>query len=269
MGLFMLLYNKELLRSVIVMAYSNNFLDLKNQFIKGKIKTKYDKISCKDIEKKECFNQIVNLCFNGPMTPRLIAGLQVFRKKETNENAISNILKDISNRLFNYMHEKKMYSKEEFDEYHNSISLEFMRKFNDLIKGKQSQVSRKDKWTKKSVPCPVIMKGINYGQAQKLINLSFKWLYCMNGVEKYLQKFEFCHVALDRVTYSEGWYHKDVNKAAECSSWSKLELCQYKTVQLDFSHYITTSKYHTASNEVLSPFQAEFYAWDEYYSVIK
>ena len=38
------------------------------------------------------------------------------------------------------------------------------------------------------------MSGIRYGQAQKLINLSFKWLYCMDGADKYLERY--CHVAL-------------------------------------------------------------------------
>jgi hypothetical protein len=47
-----------------------------------------------------------------------------------------------------------------------------------------------------------------YGQAQKVLNMAFKYLYCCDGAEKYAEKFEPCHMPLDQYTlawlFSEG-----------------------------------------------------------------
>jgi hypothetical protein len=47
-----------------------------------------------------------------------------------------------------------------------------------------------------------------YGQAQKVVNMAFKYLYCCEGSDKYRDKFEYCHMPLDQFTlawlFSEG-----------------------------------------------------------------
>lgn len=39
-----------------------------------------------------------------------------------------------------------------------------------------------------------------YGQAQKVVNMAFKYLYCCDGADKYKAKFEQCHMPLDQYT---------------------------------------------------------------------
>ncbi len=63
-----------------------------------------------------------------------------------------------------------------------------------------------------------------YGQAQKVVNMAFKYLYCCEGAEKYKDKFDKCHMPLDQYTlawlFSEGepyyqewsWFDYDTYK---------------------------------------------------------
>lgn len=44
---------------------------------------------------------------------------------------------------------------------------------------------------------------MSYGQAQKLINLAFKYLVCYKDYEKYASKFEFCHLVIDNQVMKE------------------------------------------------------------------
>ena len=111
----------------------------------------------------------------------MISGLHAFRAHAANEQAINDVLENVSQSLFNYIHSPNTYSKEEFDNLHQDISMRFMNSFNQIIEGQASTVSRKNEKTGRNEIVQIKMSGIRYGQAQKLINLSFKWLYCMDG----------------------------------------------------------------------------------------
>jgi len=112
---------------------------------------------------------------------------------------------------------------------------------------------------------------INYGQAQKVINMAFKYLFCYDGAEAYKSVFEKCHMPLD--SYTLAWYRK-LPKAKDekahiryDTKWSNLEEAQYKAIQV---HILTCLKKgcqivtnNTVSDLPEQPFYAEFIIWPE------
>ena len=66
---------------------------------------------------------------------------------------------------------------------------------------------------------------IKYGQAQKIVNMAFKYLYCFDDAPK--EYFEFCHMPLDSFTLE--WIYRYVlsenkdYKKGKIDYWSKLE----------------------------------------------
>lgn len=70
-----------------------------------------------------------------------------------------------------------------------------------------------DKWHHDACQCflNVLKKEydeIHYGKAQKIVNMMFKHLYCLNGASKYDDYFEFCHMPLDSFTIE--WFVRNV-----------------------------------------------------------
>ena len=56
-----------------------------------------------------------------------------------------------------------------------------------------------------------------YGQAQKVINMAFKYLYCCEGAEKHNSKFMDCHMPLDQ--YTLVWFFMEGNPLYQGWSW--------------------------------------------------
>ena len=75
---------------------------------------------------------------------------------------------------------------------------------------------------------------IRYGQAQKVLNMAFKYLYCCEDADKYSEKFDCCHMPLDQFTlawlflqsgtwYQEwSWFDKSKYNEAMGTIWSIL-----------------------------------------------
>lgn len=129
-----------------------------------------------------------------------------------------------------------------------------------------------------------------YGNAQKYINMLFKYLSCYEDAEEFFsQKFKYCHLPLDRYTYNgyripfyrevvyNAKYGKDEKKF---TAWSQLTKAEYLSINTDISSYIAknpkTYNYYLeichslslflnisplAEDYVLTPFEAEFFLW--------
>ena len=127
-----------------------------------------------------------------------------------------------------------------------------------------------------------------YGQAQKIVNMTFKYLYCApkrNG--QYEEHFKHCHMPLD--SYIFAWFRRTVldvyndeeKKAGRAIikkeefdkvKWSKLEDCGKKNDRFTYlwfqdkiAAYLKSekSKYRNEKGAPLSPFLAEFLIWPE------
>ena len=53
-----------------------------------------------------------------------------------------------------------------------------------------------------------------YGKAQKIINMTFKYLYCFDDASKYAERFEPCHMALDSyiLNWVNEWFIEQYNQ---------------------------------------------------------
>lgn len=108
---------------------------------------------------------------------------------------------------------------------------------------------------------------ITYGQAQKIINMAFKHLYCCNDAEKYEETvFSHCHMPLD--SFILKWC-SDCKLCEKCSedAWSKLEKDKYVKIQQGIRAYLNQGNtYKVGGNEVELPktvLDAEFIIWPE------
>lgn len=79
-----------------------------------------------------------------------------------------------------------------------------------------------DEWYKRTVKKVREAYGeLTIGQVQKIINMSFKYLYCFRYFRKNKEQFfTHCHMPLDGITLN--WYKKETSNEAP-DSWSKLE----------------------------------------------
>lgn len=120
----------------------------------------------------------VNLAYND--TKRTLAGIGKYsdNKKKT--------LECIIEKLKAYFHkEKAPLTEEEFDQIHDELCQLWCKEFESLGDGKLG----------------------TYGKAQKIVNMSFKYLYCCDNAENYRDYFKYCHMPLDSFTLE--WFKRE------------------------------------------------------------
>lgn len=86
-------------------------------------------------------------------------------------------------------------------------------------------------------------KQIHMGKAQKIINMSFKYLSSLDGADKYEKYFEYCHIPLDDNILN--WYYSNIAKdvlKSKRENWSNLEYEDYIKIQKDFRNYCNNKK---------------------------
>lgn len=129
-----------------------------------------------------------------------------------------------------------------------------------------------------------------YGNAQKMVNILFKYCACFSDAPRYAKWFKYCHMAIDRYTYNGyrlPFYRYIVLPSLKGSSvgslqaWSSISNYKdYKNIIDDIISYIS-SKQKTyndylyicdqfsiltnisklKNNYILTPFEAEFFIW--------
>jgi hypothetical protein len=195
-------------------------------------------------------NEIIAEIVKGPaytdFTPRTIKGI----KKDT----IIGVLDDLAMEIRDYFENVSCKNQKEFDDWHNKTCRLFLKGFKDKS-GRE----------------------IHYGKAQKIINMSFKYIYCyMKNVDQ--EKFCFCHMPID--SYILEWFcdavlEQETDRVSKThimnTSWSNLECGDEKTeysylwMQKKIREYLVgeNSLYVDEGGKKLTPFLAEFYIWPE------
>ena len=172
----------------------------------------------------------------------------------TFENLISNakinivakkaVLKDLTDKFVDYFKAPAPATQAEFDKWHKDTCDWFLNEFN-------TKVVR-----------PSGYKDICYGKVQKIINVTFKYLYLFTPMtEGYPTHFTFCHFVVDNDTLR--WYKakvcKKVGAKSPAVSWSNMDYPEYIEIQGNIRTYLfAQSKYPKES------FLAEFEIWSEY-----
>lgn len=124
-----------------------------------------------------------------------------------------------------------------FDEWHKAVCTEFLTLYNEANKKKYQPVA--------------------YGKAQKAVNMVFKYLYCYDGAEKYIDEgyFAHCHMPIDNFTLN--WYKKEVAYPPTNDAWSDLRYGAYIEIQSNIRKYLEGS----SSPLPASGLEAEFFVW--------
>lgn len=128
-------------------------------------------------------------------------------------------------------------SREGFDEWHKAVCTEFLTLFNEDNRKKYQPVA--------------------YGKAQKAVNMVFKYLYCYDGADKYIDEgyFDYCHMPIDNLTLN--WYKKEVAYPPADCAWGDLKYGAYIEIQTNIRNYLEGSSSPLPS----SGLEAEFYVW--------
>ena len=152
------------------------------------------------------------------------------------ENDKIKILEKLADDIENYLKNPN----KQFDEWHNEECNDFLNNFNPML----------NKYGYES---------ITYGKAQKIINMTFKYLFCFDDAMNYIAVFDKCHMPID--SYILKWYEKEVIKGKSgISSWSDMTDTQYFNLQSKIKKYISQNPNLEGPNQFLS----EFYIWDRY-----
>ena len=109
----------------------------------------------------------------------------------------------------------------------------------------------------------------NYGQAQKILNMAYKYLYCLSGAECY-EVFKKCHMPLDGFTlewYKRFVWEKEKPRIYADSKWSSLEQSTYRGVAEAIKEHLENgARFYVKGAErdlPVYPLDAEFYIWPE------
>lgn len=135
----------------------------------------------------------------------------------------------------NYFKAPAPQSQADFDNWHRNICNKFIVCF-DKVLAKSGYVQR-----------------MTYGKAQKIVNISFKYLYLFCNIEEGANgHFRFCHMAIDGIILD--WYKNKVDPNCKCDNWSDLSEKEYFDIQ-------DIIRNNFSSNE--NVFLSEFEIWSD------
>ena len=136
--------------------------------------------------------------------------------KNKDESLVDTLVKDSGdsflNNIVNYFNADPK-GEDEFDEWHNKICEKLLDIINIFY-------------------CNPDGTKVCYGKAQKILNMTLKSCYCLNGANKKAEHFKYCHVPLDSFTLE--WFYRDVvqwfNKNNKCNI-TKGRICSWSVIQ--------------------------------------
>lgn len=196
------------------------------------------------------------------MTPRTIDGLGLSENKINSKTKKSKEYKDLVAQkskliaeLKNNLAEKivkKVFNIREFnDEIHKELCEGFINDFTHKIKTLNEDIEQIRKVDDKIDF--IDAKKITYGKAQKIVNMSFKYLYFFDNADRYLTSvFEKCHMAIDEYIMV---FFDEQNIGRTCKNWSNFNQSSYAEYKKSTDDYCNTD------NKI--PFFAEFEYWIE------
>lgn len=197
------------------------------------------------------------------MTPRTFTSKNPDDKKQINSDDKEKLFLQMANKFIEYMKGKVNLSR--FDEWHEGFC-EFFIYGDKQTKGFMQILldANKDK------------SEATYGKAQKIINMTFKYLYCFDDAKEYINLFAPCHMALDRyiLNWFFDWYKskwgKD-NKGMKLSKHGKYHLPIWSDLKYRKESHEFIPQYIEIQNEIkellslydVTRLEAEFVIWYE------
>ena len=154
------------------------------------------------------------------------------------------VLKDLANKFVDYFKAPAPTTQADFDKWHKDTCDWFLDEFN------------------KKVMRPSGYKDISYGKAQKIVNVTFKFLYLYCDIVPGTPgHFTFCHFIIDRYTLI--WYKdvvcKKLGTTPPKKPWRDMDYPEYIEIQYNTRKYLGMQEEYSQN-----PFLAEFEIWSEY-----
>ena len=191
------------------------------------------------------------------MTPRTLKNQNEEEKQSLDTEDKAALFSSLATKIIEYIKN----GTNDFDVWHNEICVYFMQEFAKILE-KAHKIS----------------EDATYGKAQKIINMTFKYLYCYDDAVDYFERFVPCHMALDIyiLNWFFSWYAKEYNKDKKrgekitkdgkyhLPKWSNLRYekdnqtdinPQYKEIQNAIRNHLKNSMPNTP------PIEAEFLIW--------
>ena len=103
-----------------------------------------------------------------------------------------------------------------------------------------------------------------YGKAQKIVNMTFKGIYCLKGSDQKEDYFKFCHMPLDSLTLE--WFKRNCRLngkpivKGKVPSWSKLNFESSKN-EYSYMEIINSIREFFDNKNGWTPLTAEFLIW--------
>ena len=170
---------------------------------------------------------------------------------------------------------------EELEKSDTHIELEpYSKKFLDFFDEKEKNEKEFDDWHEKI--CEDFLKRFRlkdnkYGKAQKVINMTFKYIYCLEGAKEREDYFRFCHMPLDSITLE--WFYRLKEKGVKITidnkeekicrkypSWSNLRKTssgEKKDREYGYVDIQNAIRKYLENNTELTPLKVEFIIWPQ------
>ncbi len=185
-----------------------------------------------NISSRESIYNIVSTAAYKDMTPRHLKGIGNYKSEK------EEIFSYITDQFVDYF-SKPVKNKEGFEGWHNNLCEEICRRFSAL---------------------PDIE--LKYGKAQKLINITFKHLYCFSDSNIKEDYFKYCHIPVDNNIIS--WCKKNTGITPPSIAWSNLSYSDYIRLEESLYSWLNSdknTKYHNEDGSPYSLLQLDFIAW--------
>lgn len=141
------------------------------------------------------------------------------------------------------------------DALRNDLAKKFCKYFNDPAPSTESDFDKIHLDF-----CDFFLTGLNgiftstpqeFGKAQKVINMAFKYLYCFDDATSYLPHFTYCHMPIDSYTLNWCFDNGLYDKKSDIPNWSTLNKQDYYDLCKDIR------------TKLKSPLIEEFVIWPD------
>ena len=150
------------------------------------------------------------------------------------------VLSKLAQKVVDYFKAPAPATQAKFDEWHKDTCDRFIDEFNNKVMR------------------PSGYEDIEYGKAQKIVNIAFKYLYLFcDIVPGNPGHFPFCHFAIDSITLA--WYKNHIDSNCSVGNWSDMTYGEYIEIQKNIRAYISKNMPDK------TPFEAEFEIWSYLY----
>ncbi|MCI6443784.1 MAG: hypothetical protein MR844_02435 [Clostridia bacterium] len=143
---------------------------------------------------KDCVRDYAILSAYRDMQLRTIKGHKMSYTDELRETLAQEFVK--------YFQSPSPTTREDFDKIHKGLCEGFLNGLNEVFA--RYKLAKQE-----------------FGKAQKVINMTFKYLYCFDDAEKFEDYFRFCHMPID--SYTLNWCFDNIYPKAKNKNWSSLD----------------------------------------------